>query len=129
MTGSFYFNAARSNGYNFWESAPIVFAGSYMWKILGGNGKPEREDLINTTFDGILLGEVLYRLSSNILDDRSVGRERVFREILAGIIDPVRGFNQLLQGKSCKRTNTETYQKEPVNITFFAGLHSVNNPS
>jgi hypothetical protein len=126
MMGNFYFNAARSNGYNFWESAPFVFAGSYMWKIFGENGKPEREDLINTTFDGILLGEVLYRLSSNILDDRSTGRERVFREILAGIINPVRGFNRLLQGKSFRRTNIEVYQKEPVNVTLYAGLHSIN---
>src|ERR1700681_3388469 len=100
MTGCFYFNAARSNGYNFWQSAPIVLAGSYMWKIFGENGKPEREDLINTTFDGIALGEILYRLSSNILDDRSVGRERVLREIFAGLINPVRGFNRILQGKT-----------------------------
>jgi hypothetical protein len=129
ITGCFYFNAARSNGYNFWESAPIVFAGSYMWKTFGENGTPEREDLINTTLDGIAVGEILYRLSSNILDDRSVGRERFFREVLAGIVDPVRGINRLLQGKSFRRTNKEVYQTEPLNITFFAGLHSVNNNS
>jgi hypothetical protein len=127
MMGNFYFNAARSNGYNFWQSAPIVIAGSYMWKIFGENGKPEREDLLNTSFDGILLGEVLYRLSSNILDDRTKGPERAFREVLAGLINPVRGVNRLFQGKSFRRTNKEIYQKEPVNITFFAGVHSVNN--
>ena len=127
MMGNFYFNAARSNGYNFWQSAPFVFAGSYMWKIFGENGKPEREDLLNTTFDGILLGEVLYRLSSNILDDRTTGPERAFREILAGLINPVRGVNRLFQGKSFRRTNKEIYQKEPVNITFFAGVHSINS--
>ncbi len=127
MMGSFYFSAARSNGYNFWESAPLVFAGSYMWKIFGENGKPEREDLINTTFDGILLGEVLYRLSSNILDDRTSGRERVLREIFAGLVDPVRGFNRLLQGKSFRRTSQEVYQKEPLNITLYTGVHAVNN--
>jgi hypothetical protein len=129
MMGNFYFNAARSNGYDFWASAPFVFAGSYMWKIFGENGKPEREDLINTTFDGILLGEILYRLSSNILDDRSTGRERVFREILAALVDPVRGFNRLVQGKSFRRTNKEIYQKEPLNITLFAGIHTINNSS
>lgn len=127
MTGSFYFNAARSNGFNFWQSAPIVFAGSYMWKIFGENGKPEREDLINTTFDGILLGETLYRLSSNILDDRTTGPERAMREIFAGLVDPIRGLNRLFQGKCFRRTNKEVYQKEPVNITFYAGIHSVNN--
>lgn len=127
MMGSFYYTAARSNGYNFWQSAPFVLAGSYMWKIFGENGKPEREDLINTTFDGILLGEVLYRLSSNILDDRTAGGERVIREILAGLVDPVRGFNRLFQGKSFRRTNTEVYQKEPVNITLFGGVHTIDN--
>jgi len=127
MMGNFYFNAARSQGYNFWESAPIVFAGSYMWKIFGETGTPEREDLINTTFDGILLGEILYRVSSNILDDRSMGSERVFREIAAGLVDPIRGFNRLLQGKSFRRTNKEIYQKEPVNITFYGGRHTIND--
>ena len=127
MMGSFYFNAARANGYNFWQSAPLVFAGSYMWKIFGENGTPEREDLINTTFDGILLGETLYRLSSNILDDRTTGSERFFRELFAGLIDPVRGFNRLLQGKCFRRTNKEIYQKEPLNITLFTGIHTIDN--
>ncbi len=129
MTGSFYYNAARSNGYNYWQSAPIVFAGSYMWKIFGENGTPEREDLINTTFDGIALGEIMYRISSNILDDRAIGPERVFREILAGLVDPVRGVNRLFQGKTFRRTNKEVYQTEPMNITFYAGVHSVNDQS
>jgi hypothetical protein len=129
MTGSFYYNAARSNGYNYWQSLPIVFAGSYMWKIFGENGPPEREDLINTTFDGIALGEILYRISSNILDDRSTGSERVFREIFAGIVDPIRGINRIFQGKTFRHTNKEVYQTEPMNITFYAGVHSVNDQS
>lgn len=129
MTGGFYFNAARSQGYNFWQATPLVFAGSYSWKIFGENGKPEREDLVNTTFGGIFLGEISYRLSSNILDDRATGGNRVVREIFAGLIDPVRGFNRLLQGKSFRHTNTEVYQKEPLNTTLFAGLHQVNKDS
>lgn len=127
MMGSFYYSAARTNGYGFWESFPIVFAGSYMWKIFGENGTPEREDLINTTVDGELLGEIEYRLSSNILDDRSTGPERVFREIFAGLVDPVREVNRLFDGKYKQHVNKEIYQKEPVNIAFFVGAHSVNN--
>ena len=127
MMGGFYFSAARTNGYNFWQSVPIVFVGSYMWKIFGENGKPEREDLVNTTVDGVLLGEVTYRLSSNILDDRTTGSERVFREILAGLINPVRGVNRLFDGKAFRRTNKEVYQKEPLNIALYAGIHSIND--
>src|SRR5690349_19048077 len=32
--GSLYFNAARSNGYDFWRSAPWAFAGSLTWELL-----------------------------------------------------------------------------------------------
>jgi len=31
--GSLYFNAARSNGYSFWEAVPFTFAGSYLWEF------------------------------------------------------------------------------------------------
>jgi hypothetical protein len=125
--GSIYYNAARSNGYDFYLSTLYAFGGSYMWKIFGENGIPERNDLITTTISGALLGEILYRLSSNILDDRTGGAERVFREIAAGLIDPMRGFNRLLQGKTFRRTNQEVYQKEPVNISFYAGARWVND--
>jgi hypothetical protein len=129
IMGNFYYNDARANGYNFWASAPFAFAGSYMWKMFGENGTPEREDIINTTVDGILLGEILYRISSNILDDRTRGRERFFRELLAGFVDPMRGFNRLIQGKVFQHTNKEIYGKEPLNITLDAGVNKINNQS
>ncbi len=128
IMGNFYFNAARSNGYNFLASAGFAFAGSYMWKIFGENGTPEREDIVNTTVDGMLLGEILYRISSNILDDRTTGSERTFREILAGVVDPMRGVNRLLQGKTFRHINKEVYQKEPLNFSFFGGFNKINAP-
>jgi hypothetical protein len=125
--GSFYYNDARTNGYNFWASAPFALIGSYEWKIFGENITPERNSLIATTVDGIALGEILYRLSSNILDDRTYGADRTFREILAAIVDPMRGFNRLVQGKTFRHTNKEVYQKEPLNITFYGGIHKIND--
>jgi len=129
IAGAMYFNAARSNGYNYWASIPFAFGGAYMWKIFDENGKPEREDIINTPVSGALFGEILYRVSSNILDDRTRGAERVFREIAAGIIDPMRGVNRLIQGKSFRVTDKEVYQKEPLNLTLYAGLNVINNPT
>ncbi len=125
--GNFYYNDARANGYNFWASAPFALIGSYEWKICGENIPPEKNSLIATTVDGILLGEILYRISSNILDDRTYGTERTFREILAAIVDPMRGFNRLVQGKTWRHTNKEVYQKEPINITFYGGIHKIND--
>ena len=98
-----------------------------LYEYLGENTRPSINDLINTSANGAFLGEVLYRLSSNFLDDRTRGIERVSREIFAGIIDPVRGLNRLIQGKSFRITNKEVYQKEPLNISLYAGLHFINN--
>jgi hypothetical protein len=125
-TGNYYFNIARSNGYSFWQSFPFAVGGSLMWELFGEKDPPSKNDIINTPVSGMFLGEILYRISSNILDDRARGGNRIFREILAGIINPPRAFNRLTQGKMFRVTSKEVYQKEPLNITFNAGVHKVN---
>jgi hypothetical protein len=125
--GTLYFNAARSLGYTYWQSLPFAIAGSGSWEYFGENTRPSYNDLIYTPLNGAALGEILYRISSQLLDDRTRGRERVVREISAGIINPVRGLNRLLQGKTFRVTNQETTEKEPLNITLFAGMHRLND--
>jgi hypothetical protein len=126
-SGTLSFNAARSQGYNYFQSFPFALGGSLLWEYFGENTRPSYNDVINTPINGAFLGEVLYRLSSNILDDRTRGANRVFREIAAGLIDPMRGFNRLLQGKTFRHTNLEVYQKEPLNISVYAGVHVIND--
>jgi hypothetical protein len=125
-TGNLYFNVARSNGYSFWKSVPYAIGGSLMWEYFGENTGPSKNDLINTPFSGIFLGEVLYRISSNVLNDRARGGNRVLREIIAGLVNPPRALNRLTQGKMFRVTNKEVYQKEPLNFTLSAGAHRVN---
>ena len=72
-SGAGYFNAARANGYTFYESIPFAFGGSLMWEYFGENTLPSVNDLINTTVTGAFLGEITYRLSSDFLDDRTTG--------------------------------------------------------
>src|SRR5579872_1039560 len=135
LTGAGYFNSARASGYDFYESMPYAFGGSLMWKMFGENagsydpvhhpelnGRPEREDVINTTILGIFGGEILYRLSSNILDDRKSGTERVIREACAAIIDPARFANRLLHGKLSSVTTDEVYEKEPLDLVISPGV-------
>jgi hypothetical protein len=126
-TGSYYFNVARSNGYSYWASLPFAIEGSVLWEYFGENTRPSYNDLINTPVSGMFLGEVFYRVSSNILDDRTRGGQRVFRELVAGIINPTRALNRLTQGKMFRVTSKEVYQKEPMNITLSAGIHKVND--
>ena len=49
---------------------------------------------------GTCLGEVTYRISSILLNDKSRGFRRVLREAGAFIINPVRGVNRLVRGES-----------------------------
>ena len=124
--GSDYFNVARSNGYSFWGSYPFAFFGSAQWEWMGENTRPSKSDLITTPISGAFLGEVLYRISSNILDDRRRGRNRVWREAVAGIINPTRALNRLTQGKMSRITPYDVYQQEPLNVTLSVGAHRVN---
>jgi len=124
--GSDYFNVARSNGYSFWASYPFTLIGSAQWEWFGENTRPSRNDLITTPISGAFLGEVLYRISSNILDDRRRGRSRVWREVIAGVVNPTRALNRMTQGKMGRVTPYDVYQQEPLNVTLSAGAHRVN---
>lgn len=124
--GGVHFISARSNGYNFWESVPFAFGGSLIWEYFGENMRPSYNDIINTSISGAFYGEIFYRLGSNLLDDRTTGVERVFREIGAAILGPTRFFNRLIHGELNRVTTEEVYQKEPLNIEFSVGLRKLN---
>lgn len=127
VSGAFSFNAARTCGYNYLQSVPFVIGSSLTWEYFGENTLPSYNDFITTPVNGSILGEILYRVSSEILDDRTKGSERVFREIFAGIINPVRGINRLIQGKSFRITDKEVYQKEPMKVTIDLGAQVIND--
>jgi hypothetical protein len=97
--GSLYFNAGRTNGYSFWQSVPWAFGGSLMWEWFFEGWAPAPNDWFNTSLGGITLGEMLYRTSSLALDNHATGGERMWREIGATALNPVRGFNRLMRGQ------------------------------
>lgn len=105
--GNLYFNAARSNGLNFWESAPFALSGSLMWEFLGENEPPAINDLFATTFGGIALGEVTHRISRLILNNKERGFRRFLREFAATVINPMGGLNRIIDGDAWKINNTD----------------------
>lgn len=125
-SGGLNFMSARSNGYNFWASIPFAIGGSFMWEYFGENTLPAYNDIINTPISGIFYGEILYRLSSNVLDDRTTGMERFIREFGAALISPTRFVNRLIQGKLTQFTTEEVYQKSPLNIELSMGMRKLN---
>jgi hypothetical protein len=125
-SGSAFFNAARSSGYNFWESAPFAVLGSLEWEYFGENTLPSYNDVINTPVNGIFLGEAFYRIGSDILDDRTTGWERFAREFSVFVLSPTRAFSRFTQGKMFRVTSEEAYQTEPLNVTLSSGMRRVN---
>jgi len=101
--GQIYFNAFRSNGYNFYQSSIATVAGSYIWETAGETQHPSINDLVNTTFGGILLGEMMHRVSRNILARNKTQHNRIGNEIVATIVNPINGLNRFLDGKWGKK--------------------------
>lgn len=98
--GALSFSAARTNGLTFWESAPFAFLGSLIWEVALETNRPSINDQIMSTFGGITLGEIDFRIAELLIDESSRGLERVGREIFTFLVNPVLGFNRLIEGKS-----------------------------
>ena len=123
--GNLYFNAARSNGLSFWESAPYALGGSLMWEFLGETEPPAINDVIATTCGGIAIGEMTPRLSRTVLDDRDRGGIRFLREAAATIINPIQGLHRIFSGDAW-RVRSDHYRyhdfsKIPVDMSFSVG--------
>ncbi|EJW97752.1 hypothetical protein EVA_14141, partial [gut metagenome] len=121
--GSLYFNVARSNGMNFWQSMPFAAGGSLMWEFFMEVEPPSINDMLATTFGGIELGEITFRLSDLFIDNRSTGIERVGREVLSGLISPMRAINRLISGEAWKYSGSKgrAYTSVPVNFLVSLG--------
>lgn len=125
--GGLYFNAARSNGLNFWQSAPYAFGGSLMWETMCEIEPPAINDLMATTIGGIAIGEVTYRVSDLIYDDSKRGMARFWREFLGTVVCPIRGLNRIIRGEAWRVRRDggglyHDYDRLPVALTLSAGM-------
>lgn len=123
--GNLYFNAARTNGLTFWESAPYSLLGSAMWEFLGETEPPAINDIFATTCGGIAIGEMTHRLSLTVLDDRDRGFNRFLREAAAAIINPIQGLHRIFSGDAwhvkSRNYRYHDFNKLPVDMSFSFG--------
>jgi hypothetical protein len=98
--GSAYFNSARANGLNYWTSVAYATFGAFWWECCGETHPMSLNDMVATSMGGWTLGETWYRLSSEVLDNQATGKGRFFKELGSFFIDPVRGLNRLISGRS-----------------------------
>ena len=125
--GSLFFNAGRANGYNFWQSELFAIGGSAMWELFMECEYPSTNDIIATPIGGAALGEVLYRASDLLLDDRSSGAERLGRELASFALSPMRGLTRVITGDAWKRraTTGRRFGLPPLSIELSVGARSL----
>lgn len=104
--GNLYFNAARANGFNFWQSELFAIGGSAMWELFMECEYPSTNDVIATPVGGAAIGEPLFRASDAVLDDRATGWNRFGREAAAFILSPLRGINRIVTGQAWRHRDT-----------------------
>jgi hypothetical protein len=98
FNGSTYFNSARANGIGFWGSSAMSMVGAFIWECCGETHPMSFNDQMSTGIGGIARGEIMYRISSLILDNTKRGGGRWGREGAALLVNPIRGFNRLVSG-------------------------------
>ena len=116
--GGLYYNAGRNNGLDFWASSFCAFGGSFMWEVFMERHRPSINDLAMTTTGGMFLGEALFRFSNLVWDDSATGFERVWREILGTLINPIGGLNRIIRGDINTTRSTHNQIRAPVEFTL-----------
>ena len=109
--------------FNFWQSELFAIGGSAMWELFMEREYPSTNDIIATPVGGAALGEVFYRTSDRVLDDRSSGAERVGREVAAFVLSPMRGVTRMITGKAWKKSPVtgREFGRPPLNLEFSLG--------
>lgn len=121
--GSLFFNAGRSNGFNFWQSELFAIGGSAMWELFMECEYPSTNDIIATPIGGAALGEVFYRTSDMILDNRTTGGERFGREVASFVISPMRGITRIITGQAWEKSHVsgKEFPDVPFNLNLSLG--------
>jgi len=126
--GSNFYSAFRANGYSFWQAAPAAFAGSYLWETFAENQAPAPNDFINTSYGGIILGEMTYRLSNKIVNNRTRGFKRQVDEIFAFLVNPMNGLHRITTGRWGKYSgNSPERDSSKIYAEFGLGIRTFNN--
>lgn len=126
--GGLYYAAARSNGWNFYESALFTFYGSLTWEYFGETTRPSTNDLITTTLGGISAGETSYRLSDLVFDNTQTGFKRFLRELAGLAVSPGRVLHRLTTGEAWRVAPNAAEKPEWLDFELAGGwIHVESN--
>lgn len=119
--GGMFYNAAREHGLSYGVSLLYPIIGSGTWEMLCETNRPAMNDLISTGIGGAAIGEVTHRVSDIFFDDSKMGTERVVRELLGTVLNPVRGVKRILSGEMWRVSRYRGKHIIPEPYTFSVG--------
>jgi hypothetical protein len=106
LHGSLFYNAARNNGYNYWQSVPFTIAGSMMWEYFGETYSASEIDLFTTSFGGTYLGEMTHRLAKTL---KYKIKNPALRFVATTLLNPMAKINGLFYKDSLDNDNVTFY--------------------
>src|SRR3954452_19137960 len=96
ISGTMYYNAARSNGLGLFRSYLSAFMASTFWEyMIEFHELPSLNDIIMTPAGGTAIGEPLYRLSRSF----AAGPRTLAHRIGARLFSPISSLHHLMDGK------------------------------
>lgn len=118
--GAVYFMAARTCGFNFWQSmlyATCISTIGWEFGIEACMERPSYQDIFITPLVGSLMGEGFYRLKRMIVDrDYYVLGSKAIGHILAFFLDPVNEIVGLLSPGTCRNLGPGCISSKPLLI-------------
>ncbi len=125
--GAAYFMSARSQGFNFWDSALYGFCiSTFFWEygIEAFMEIPSVQDLVITPVAGALIGECFYKVKRRIVTDGyTLWGSSVMGNIVAFLVDPVNEFVGFFAGNPCRQNHRERQKRAEI------ALYPTFNPS
>ncbi len=125
--GSMFYNTARNEGLSYGVSLLYPMIGSATWEWLCETNPPSINDLLSTGIGGAVLGEVTHRTSDIFYDDSRTGVNRVMRELIGSLLNPVRAVHRIFSGEMWKvsRSRGKHIQPQPYSFEIGVGMRQM----
>lgn len=101
--GGYYYNAARANGFGFYESFFFCAFGSTTWEIFAEQNRASINDFFCSTIVSLGMGEMFYRLYAEAISSGIPAP-------LAFFISPMAGFHSLISKWKPPKTGRNIYE-------------------
>lgn len=129
--GAAYFMAARSNGFNFYQSllySTLVSTVGWEFGIEAFMERPSYQDLFITPMLGSVLGEGFYRIKRYIVDNGyTLAGSRFLGGLVCFLVDPVNEVIGLFAGNPARAVAKANISVQPVISSSYKGITLVAN--